>query len=115
MHVPVVVVDAATDREAPSSDVPLSLLTTDSRKAGTRVLVHLIVSFANLIRPHLAGTMIARGDGMCMYAFVLGGAYLCIRTLLLTACLVAKGGFGFATVKGPSLKLLKVEQFRIFL
>ncbi|KAH9229074.1 hypothetical protein K456DRAFT_1923736 [Colletotrichum gloeosporioides 23] len=77
----------------------LSSLTTDLRKAGTRMgMVYSIVSFANLTGPPLAGALIKIGRGDYTYAFIFGGLCLCLGTSFLIACRIAKGGWGLAKV-----------------
>ncbi|KAF4869481.1 MFS transporter asaE [Colletotrichum siamense] len=77
----------------------LSSLTTDLRKAGTRMgMVYSIVSFANLTGPPLAGALIKIGGGEYTYAFIFGGLCLCLGTSFLIACRIAKGGWGLAKV-----------------
>lgn len=77
----------------------LSSLTTDLRKAGTRMgMVYSIISFANLTGPPIAGMLIKQGNGEYKYAFAFGGTCMCLGTLFLIACRVFKGGFGLAKI-----------------
>ncbi|KAF6833116.1 MFS monocarboxylate transporter [Colletotrichum musicola] len=77
----------------------LASLTTDLRKAGTRMgMVYSIISFANLTGPPIAGSLIKAGRGEYTYAFVFGGLCLFLGTSFLVACRVAKGGWGLAKV-----------------
>ncbi|RDL33913.1 uncharacterized protein BP5553_08281 [Venustampulla echinocandica] len=71
----------------------LSSLTTDLRKAGTRMgQVFTIVSFAVLIGPPISGQLIQLRNGGYLYAQLFGGVSLAVGFCLLVASRLARIG-----------------------
>jgi MFS family permease len=74
----------------------LSTLTADMSKMGVRMgMVFSVISFASLIGPPIAGTLIQRRDGNYFYAQILAGSVLMCGCLMLVATRIAKAGLNF--------------------
>jgi predicted MFS family arabinose efflux permease len=71
----------------------VSTLTTDLKKAGTRLgMVFSVASFAAVTGPPLAGALIQQNNGNYLYAQMWGGASMIAGCLTLVAARIAKAG-----------------------